>query len=115
MPQCHLLAPSWQLSAQVHAFRSLPRICKTQIDHCFCTHLHEAKQLLMGPCVCGRLLADAEVVNVNVDYIITPSTNEMMTDLFSQILTPGFANSTAALGLRMGAVYRNSTIRLASL
>lgn len=61
----------------------------------------------------SRLLAD-EVIHVDVDYIITPPTNQTMTALFSQVLRPGIANSTAALGLAMDAKYRNSTIRLVS-
>jgi hypothetical protein len=59
----------------------------------------------------SRLLAD-EVIHVYVDYIITPPTNQTMTALFGQVLRPGIASSTAALGLAMEAKYLNSTIRL---
>ena len=68
---------------------------------------------LMASLCASRLLAD-EVIHVDVNYIITPPTNQTMTALFSQVLRPGIANSTAALGLAMEAKYLNSTIRLVS-
>lgn len=59
-----------------------------------------------------RLLAAAQTIKVDVEYIITPPTNQTMTTLWTDILTPGFPNATSELGLRMTVTYDNSTIRL---
>jgi hypothetical protein len=61
-------------------------------------------------CAC-RLLA-SDVIHVDVNYIITPPTNQTMTALFAQILKPGLSNVSATLGLSLEATYRNSTVEL---